>query len=67
MGISEWKFEVHFKFEHDNGKNCLLSQLIKHEDIVEYLGFKISDDTWQWYDELKMALINENDSEPSIY
>ena len=47
MGISEWKFEVHFKFEHDNGKNCLLSQLIKHEDIVEYLGFKISDDTWQ--------------------
>lgn len=47
MGISEWKFEVNFTFKHDNGKTCLLSQLIKHEDIVEYVRFKISNDTWQ--------------------
>lgn len=58
MGISEWKVEVHFMFEHDNGKTCLFRQLI-HENFIEYLVFKAA----IWWG--KMALLTENDSDPS--
>lgn len=36
--VNEKSFYVHFMFGHDNGKTCLLMQLI-HEGFIEYLGF----------------------------